>query len=150
MKLRETTAMLWAKLSLCTVLIIAALGLVVPLALAQITATVDFVPSTLNLSSKGKWVKCFIELPEEYDVNDIDAKSILLDGVIAPQKSKVAEEEGVLKVSFNKPEVIAYLSSLELPQMPAQVTLTITGSLNSGETFEGSDTIRVINKGKKK
>jgi len=30
-----------------------------------------------------------------------------------------------------------------------EVTLTVRGSLSSGGTFEGSDTIRVIDKGKK-
>ena len=47
--------------------------------LPPIPADVDIVPDTLNLSSKGKWITCFIQLPEGYDVADISSCSILFD-----------------------------------------------------------------------
>ncbi len=44
-------------------------------------------------------------------------------------------------MKFDRQELISYLSV-------GDVTLTVTGELNDGTPFEGSDTIRVINKGK--
>ena len=47
-----------------------------------IEAAVDIHPNTLNLQSKGKWITCYIWLPEEYDVADIDSTSIVLEDEI--------------------------------------------------------------------
>jgi hypothetical protein len=47
-----------------------------------IAATIDINPGTLNLRSKGKWITCHIELPEGYDVSDIDVSTVMLDGEI--------------------------------------------------------------------
>jgi len=47
-----------------------------------ISATVDIKPDTLNLKSKGKWITCYIELPEGYNVSDIDVSTVMLDGTI--------------------------------------------------------------------
>jgi len=38
--------------------------------LLALSATVDLDPDTLNLESKGKWITCYIELPEGYDTGD--------------------------------------------------------------------------------
>jgi hypothetical protein len=43
-----------------------------------IPATVDIDPDTLNLKSKGKWITCYIELPDGYSVEDIDIDSVTL------------------------------------------------------------------------
>ncbi len=45
----------------------------------KIIATIDIDPDTLNRGSKGKMITCYIELPESYDVKDIDASTILLE-----------------------------------------------------------------------
>jgi len=50
--------------------------------LLSITATVDNSPQTLNLRSKGRWITAFIELPEDYNLSDINASSILLNDTI--------------------------------------------------------------------
>ena len=48
-------------------------------------ATTDIDPDTLNLKSKAKWVTVYMELPERYDVADIDEESDTIR-VIKPVK----------------------------------------------------------------
>ncbi|MBC8230961.1 hypothetical protein H8E77_15525 [bacterium] len=109
---------------------------------------IDIDPDTLNLKSKGKWVTCYIELPDGYNVGDVDVDSILLESSIEIQNSDVQND--VLMVKFDRQEVILYIELLleELEIIPpTDVTLTVTGEV-AGTPFEGSGTIRVINKGK--
>lgn len=110
-----------------------------------VEATIDIDPDTLNLKSKGKWITCYIALPEGYDVADIDVDSILLEGVIEVQHSDV--QDGVLMVKFDRQNVIAYIELVLEVTPPDNVTPTVTGEV-AGTPFEGSDTIRVISKGK--
>ena len=108
-----------------------------------VTATVDIDPGTLNLKSKGKWITAHIELPEDYDVNDIDVSTVRLNGEIQaelhPTKIGDYDADGVsdLMVRFDRQDVIALLSV-------GEATLTITGKINE-TPFEGIDTIRVTN-----
>jgi hypothetical protein len=45
---------------------------------AVVSSTLDIRPDTLNLVSKGRWITAYIELPDGYDVGDIDCTSIRL------------------------------------------------------------------------
>jgi hypothetical protein len=49
-----------------------------------ITAEVNFYPETLNKHSKGKYVLVTIELPEGYNVTDIDISTIKLNDIVSP------------------------------------------------------------------
>ncbi len=109
---------------------------------------IDFDPDTLNLKSQGKLITCYIELPEGYDVDDIDVGSILLGYLLEIQHSDVQDD--VLMVKFDRQDVIAYIELVLEIELPADVTLTVTGELTDGTPFEGIDTIRVIDKGKGK
>jgi len=111
--------------------------------LVQATLYID--PDTLNLKSKGKWITCYIELPEGYDVGDIDVGSILLETVLGVEHSDV--QDGVLMVKFDRDDLIFYLESVLGIQTPDDVTLMVTGELTDGTFFDGSDTIKVINPG---
>ena len=116
-----------------------------------VSATVDVNPSVLNVRSKGEWITCYVELPEGYNPEEIDATTILLNETIQPILDPKYEfvtnsseylvdqnEDGILErmVKFDKAEVMA------LPSV-GETTLTITGEVN-GTPFEGSDSIRVI------
>lgn len=121
----------------------------------SVKATIDINPDTLNLNSSGKWITAYIELPEGYDVEDINASTVQLNGVQAVADPKYDfvtnqsgyiidnDEDGILErmVKFVRSAVAALLSPGD------EVELTVNGSLNDGTSFEGTDTIRVIEKG---
>lgn len=113
-----------------------------------ITATIDIKPDTLNLSSKGKWITCYIELPDDYDVAGINVSTLLLNETV-PAESEPTEigdydEDGItdLMVKFDRDSVQGIL------EVEDEVEAIVTG-VGDGTPFEGSDTIRVIDKGKK-
>ncbi|GAG81043.1 unnamed protein product [marine sediment metagenome] len=108
-----------------------------------IPAEVRIVPRTINLASMGKWITCYIWLGEDYDVADIDPNSVLLEDEIQAQSFVVDEEEQIVIVRFSRSEVQGILNA-------GQVELTISGELSDGTRFEGTDTIRIIDKGRKK
>jgi len=116
---------------------------------AIVEATVDIDPDTLNLKSKGKWITCYIELPEGYDVHNIDVSTIMLNGQVSaelrPSEIGDCDGDGIadLMVKFSRSAVQAIVQ-------PGEVELTVSGELADGTKFEGSDTIMVINPGKKK
>jgi parallel beta-helix repeat protein len=113
-----------------------------------IVAITDINPDTLNLKSKSKWITAYIELPEGYNVSDINISSILLNGTIpvdmsAPIAVGDHDNDGVpdLMVKFNRTAVCQFILSKGI--MFGNVTLTISGKLQNGIGFEGCDTIRV-------
>ncbi len=123
-----------------------------------IEATVDVDPDTLNLESEGKWITAYIELPESYDVSDIDLCTILLNDAIATDSEDPLEigdedNDGVpdLMVKFDRAEVAQYiwenigsLAPVQTKPLTYMVNLTVSGSLVNGILFEGTDTIKVI------
>jgi hypothetical protein len=115
-----------------------------------IEAMVDIDPDTLNLNSKGKWITCYIELPEGYDVDDIDVSTIKLNDQVPAESHPTGigdeDDDGVpdLMVKFDREAV------QEILQAGDEVEITVTGELEDETPFEGSDTIRVIDKGGKK
>lgn len=117
--------------------------------LPTIEGCADIDPDTLNLKSKGKWITCYIELPEGYDVADIDVSTIKLNDTVPAEAKPTAigdyDGDGIadLMVKFDRSAVQALLQE-------GEVELTVTGELTDETPFEGSDTIRVINPGGKK
>jgi hypothetical protein len=65
--------------------------------LQVIPATIDIDPDTVNLKSKGKFITCYIKLPEGYSVEDIDIDSVTLtkinDDLLAPPLYTVGPSE---------------------------------------------------------
>jgi len=114
-----------------------------------VEATVDFDPDTLNLKSKGKVVTVYIELPEGYDVEEIDISTVMLNGIVPawahPTDVGDYDSDGVsdLMVKFDRSDVQDVL------EPGNEVEVTVSGQLTDGTTFEGTDTIRVIEKEKK-
>ena len=106
---------------------------------AVIPANVVIKPETLNLKSKGKFT-AFITLPEGYDVADIDISTVGCEGAPAV-KGMVADDNRYI-AKFNIQDLVGV-------EPGDAVTLTVTGKLYDKTPFEGSDTIRVIDKGGK-
>lgn len=109
----------------------------------QTATTVDFDPDTLNLRSKGKFVTAYIELPEGYDVEEIEVSSIKFNNTIPallkPTQVGDYDSDGIpdLMVKFDRAVIEGILNTSDA------VKITITGKV-SGIDFKGSDSIRVI------
>jgi hypothetical protein len=113
---------------------------IVAIVVPTITATVDINPKTMNLKSRSKWITAHIELPEGYNIEDIDVSAILLNDTVPAENSKVCGRK--LIVRFDRSEIIAHIYHVSRITY-GDVTLTITGQLTDGTTFEGSDTIKI-------
>jgi hypothetical protein len=123
---------------------------------SEMLATVDIDPDTLNLGSRGRFVTAYIEL-EDADVRDIDASTIRLNDVVSPVLDErygfVTSEESYLidhdndgimerMVKFPRSEVQVILDDGPL------VTITVSGNLDDGTPFGGTDDVRVIDPSK--
>lgn len=128
-----------------------------------ILATINIDPDTLNLKSQGEWITAYIELPGSYDVNEIVVSTVKLitpsgDEVVvdssAPTTVGDYDSNGIpdLMVKFDRATIVEYLGTVDTVNdgtgIDEYVELTITGELTGGMLFEGSDTVRVIKKGK--
>ena len=122
------------------------------------------VPPKNTNPKKGGVLPVAILGTMDFDVNDVDVSTLLLEGV-APLRHRYRDvaapvEDGAecectaagpdgyedLVLKFQKSEIVSALGPVSVGDM---ISLTITGQLNDGTPFEGVDIIRVINKGKK-
>jgi len=129
-----------------------------------IDATIDLDPDTLNLASNGRYVTCYIELPLEYSVDAIDGSVVALlagdtsilacklatcdkgsEGTESTTKDRDGDGFCEYMVKFDRAAVQTALAGRD-----GDTTLTVTGQLNGGPAFKGTDTIRVIGKAGKK
>lgn len=107
-----------------------------------VPAAIDIDPDTLNLKSKIKWVTAYIELPEDYDVTNIDVSTVNLwyEGNNVPAEWGDIQDD-TLMVKFNGKAV------QDLFTGPVDsATVAVAGELQDGTPFGGNDTIRVIKK----
>ncbi|UCH32442.1 MAG: hypothetical protein JSV05_03430 [Candidatus Bathyarchaeota archaeon] len=121
------------------------------LGVAPITVSINIEPRTLNIFSCGNWITTYIELPEGYDVNNIDVSTIMLNDTISaelyPTEVGDYDSDGVpdLMVKFSRAEVINYIqNAIPLESKFVEATLTITGSITDGPSFIGTDVIKAI------
>jgi hypothetical protein len=99
-----------------------------------IPADITIKPETLNTKSNGKFT-AFVQLPEPYDVADIDVSTVTCEGASAI-KGTIVKGFQVLKLKFNRQD----LNEIELGE---SIEFTVTGELEDGSIFEGKDSIRV-------
>jgi len=116
-----------------------------------VSAAINIDPNTLNLKSQGQWMTCYIELPEGFDVNNIDVSTVLLDNTVYAElePTEIGDYDGdsiiELMVKFDRQAVISHLLN-KGAQHNNKVALTVSGYVYDGTPFEGKDSIRVINK----
>ncbi|MFQ5832457.1 MAG: hypothetical protein ACE5H4_07135 [Candidatus Thorarchaeota archaeon] len=112
---------------------------------ANIEATIDLDPNTLNSKSRGRWITCYIELPGVYSVEDIETATVLLDDVIPAEQHPTEigdhDNDGIadLMLKFSRQDLIDYLNNQR-----GHIDLVVSGELANNIVFLGSDTIRVI------
>jgi len=104
-----------------------------------IDAEIDIIPNTLNLSSKGKWISCHIKLPEVHNVADVNSYTVLLQNEVPAKWIWFNERQNVVMAKFERSELQEALE-------PGDIKLTVTGYLNDGSYFIGTDTIKVLQK----
>ena len=113
-----------------------------------VNATVDIHPQSLNLKSIGMWISAYVELPEGFNVADINVSTILLNNTIpiavnAPIIIGDYDNDTIpdLMVEFDRRAVCDFILSKGIKL--GNVTLTLTGKLLDGTEFEGNDVIKV-------
>jgi hypothetical protein len=115
----------------------------IPAATTVLPVDFRFEPTTLNLSSEGRWVTGSIAVSPPHTPREIDVSSVRLNGVVpvdgdAPATIRPGASE--LVVRFDRGAVSASVTAGE------RVPMVLTGSIG-GEAFAGFDTVRVIGPG---
>lgn len=111
-----------------------------------IEATVRFEPGVLNLRSRGRWVTCFIELPEGYSPGEINIATVVLNDSLHAEThpSEVGDHDGDgipdLMVKFSRPGLI------EMLETACSTEVCVVGEVD-GQAFSGSDAIGVLSVG---
>ena len=118
--------------------------------LTGIPATIDIKPDNLNAKSKGKYITCYIELPEDLFVENIDIDTVRLENSIPakarPTKIGDYDQDGIpdLMVKFKRRNVIKALGKVKRGDV---IELQLTGELIDGKSIIGSDVITIVKKG---
>jgi len=113
--------------------------------LPPIEVSMKFTPQALNLSSGGQLVKAHFVLPEDFDVNDVDANTpavIEPYGIESYNLSVLLNDEGLVRVeaTFNRSDLCSSITSYD-----QNIEVMVIGRLTTGQQFYGNDTIRIIN-----
>jgi probable HAF family extracellular repeat protein len=103
---------------------------------------IEIRPNTLNFASRGKWINCEIWLPEDYNVADVNSHTVFLEDEVQAEWIWFNEKQSVVMAKFNR-------AALRQILQPGEVELTVSGHFLDGTYFLGTDTIKVINKGRK-
>ena len=115
---------------------------------AVIKADVEIKPETINLKSHGKF-KAFIKLSSPYDVNDIVTDTVECEGAKAidgkTDKNRFIATFNVQDLDLDS-EMMLYRGQKKDDKEKQE--LTVTGELEDGTRFEGSDTVKIKGKGK--
>jgi hypothetical protein len=121
----------------------------------QLPAIINFDPDTLNKKKGGKWITTYVELPKNnlgVSVEDIEISSVELNGVSAVSDNKygfVSDPEIKDRDDDGFPELMMKFPRKDVEEeldIGDNVEVTVTGDVGDN-SFEGTDTIRVINSG---
>jgi hypothetical protein len=110
-----------------------------------LAVVVKITPKVLNLRSKGGWIFCTIQFPDEHSVSNVSTDTVFLCDTIRPASYTTDEKANNLVIKFDRDDTQQLLN---LSDLEGEVPLTITGKLTDGTKFTGSDTIKVLTKDK--
>lgn len=121
-------------------------------------ATIDIDPDTLNLKSKGKWITCYIELCDGYDVEDIDVgtvaiTSLKLNGGETVEVDMPAELFPTEIGDYNDNGILDFMVKFDRQLVQdvvpvGAIEITVSGSMIGEVDFQGTDTLLIIDKGR--
>lgn len=136
-----------------------------------IEAAIDLDPGTLNPWFHGRWITCYIELPEGYDVAQIDESTVTLEQISAvagaerwarcwarwwwgrpwarqwawanrTHRTIVDHDRDGIRERVIRFDEDAVRKIVKAPE----TTVAVAGQLLDGTPFEGTATIKVINR----
>jgi len=132
---------------------------------APVAARIKFDPRSLNVDSNGNWINCKIQLPNAYPITGIRGgtvevtisgeveQDVVVDGqtqtVTVPYEitdlatSRVQVMRRFVMVKINRSDITDELVALGAN---GAALVSLVGELDGGLYFEGTQTIKVINK----
>jgi hypothetical protein len=114
--------------------------------LSAVPPTIDIDPDTLNLKSKGRWITCYIDFEDPFNESGIDISTVAITDVNGNPVNILAlwgdmqydaSGESLLMCKFDRSDVQDVCDL-------GNTTITVYGEMVDGSSFQGSDTIRVI------
>jgi hypothetical protein len=113
-----------------------------------LSVVVKITPKTINPRSKGGWINCTIQFPNDYSVGEVNTKTIALEN-IGPTSYTIDEKANNLLMKFDRGDLDIQELLKDLAS-EGSIPLSASGVLNDGTMFEGSDTIGILKQGKGK
>jgi hypothetical protein len=112
----------------------------------MIEVPVKFTPHVLNTASNGKYVNARLTLPQEYSPDDVDVNTpaiCKLPGAEIPSDYiyPFINDSNLTEIEIAFPRL-----AFDSIEAFGPVTITLTGKLNDGFLYTGTDTIRLINR----
>lgn len=111
------------------------------LGLVPIEVEMKLVPQALNPGSQGNWVKAHFVLPEGFTVEDVDTSR-----PAEIEQFHITSES--TEVSVNEDGLVAVVASFDRSAFCSIGTLdgeiSVVGYLTSGQSFRGTDTIKIL------
>jgi hypothetical protein len=113
----------------------------------EIEATLFFDPDVINLASSCGYLMAFIELPEGYNLSDINVSTIMLNSTIPaePSPTIIGDHNNNtiqdMMIVFNRTLASSYIILQGISV--GNITLLVTGKLAHGTAFKGLAVVRV-------
>ena len=125
-----------------------------------IPAKIDIDPNKLKLRSGGKWITCYIELPQEYNPAEIYVPALLLIvkdftfsvDINAPSQIVDYDNDGIeeLMIKFKRADILDWIKKLNIDSR-TEIEFTIKGVIIKKFDdsliklpFEGIDVVTII------
>jgi hypothetical protein len=113
--------------------------------LPPIELSMKFTPQTLNLCSKGKWVKAHFVLPVDFTIEDVnvsDSATLEPFDVQSDNINVFMNEDGLVEIEIAFDRSAFPFRDNRISD--GAIELTVTGMLANGQCFYGTDTITII------
>ncbi|UCF77757.1 MAG: M20/M25/M40 family metallo-hydrolase [Candidatus Eiseniibacteriota bacterium] len=111
-------------------------------------ATVDIVPNTLNLKSRGQYISCHIEVPRGVSASEVDVSTVMLNNSVRaePGPCTVGDYNG-----NEMPDVLVKFKRESVQKVvgPGPAVEVLVSGRAGSSLFQGKDTIRVLGGGER-